>query len=76
MQGTRASYAVSIEIYSSIAMRVGYAALSSWKGGVGAVKGVREEDAVYMHSYISYSGPEGSEAFHTFFHMLSWGTPG
>ena len=53
MQGTRASYAVSIEVYSGIAVRVGDAALSSRKGGIGAVKGVRGENTAYLHSHIS-----------------------
>jgi hypothetical protein len=41
MDGTRASYAISVEIYSGIAMRVGNAALSFREGRIGAVKGIR-----------------------------------
>jgi hypothetical protein len=78
LQGTRASYAVSVEVHSGIAVGIGNAALRSGEWGIYAVRGVRGKNThtAYMHSYISYSGPEGSEAFHTFFHMLSWEIPG
>ena len=52
MQGTRTSYAVSVEVYSGIAVGIGNAALRSGEWGIYAVRGVKGEHTTRIYAIL------------------------